>query len=198
MILKAQVYWQMDTAFPRDRLMITPHFSVDGAWIPGEFDPTSLANDLAAAIDAWTIPACEIGVRIYDAQGAKPNFPLAEKVVAKGIVGTSTVPRELALCLSYYSERNVPRRRGRLYVPLAVATSGNTVGNRPSQANIDNVLGLRTSLQNLGGANVDWVVYSRRAGAAYTASHAWVDNEWDIQRRRGLTGSQRTQATTGE
>lgn len=184
-ILKLQCSFMMDTAFPRDRMVITPHFDV-GEFIdfPGGADANNLCNDLATALDAWTIGTQEIVVKSYDAQGTPPVFPNGTATKNVGVVGSSASPREVALCLSFYAGQNRPRRRGRLYIP-APLLSGASVSMRPSAANITNVAGIVPILTGLGGTNVDWVVYSRADDEAHPVSNWWIDDEWDTQRSRG-------------
>jgi hypothetical protein len=102
----------------------------------------------------------------------------------------------VALCLSYYSENNVPKRRGRLFVPIAVLRS--TPGLRPDSAQRTKALDLGGLLANAGGANIDWGVWSRTDGAFHPTTNSWVDDEWDTMRSRGLRATTRSTATHTE
>jgi hypothetical protein len=53
-------------------------------------------------------------------------------------------------------------------------------------------------LEDIGGVNVDWCVWSRLERKARSVTDWWVDNEWDVQRRRGLKATQRKTGTTNE
>jgi len=112
-------------------------------------------------------------------------------------------PREVALCLSYYAEQNVPRRRGRLYIgPFTDAA----MEIRPPAGNaIGAVASLAPALAAVGGADVDWCLYSptndvATAGATKlrTITNWWVDNEWDTVRSRGRRATSRISGVTGE
>lgn len=191
-VWRLQTSWQFDTAFPRDRIIITPHFDDGGALT----DPEGLCDDLLAALLTWYPTTAEVRVTAYDAQGTPPVFPQGEAIANVGAIDTSNVFREAALCLSYYSERNLPRRRGRLYVPGEMVSTN--IGVRPTSAAQTKVGALADIFANLGGADVDWVVYSRLTDQAHPVTNWWVDNEWDVVRSRGLRSDQRLQGTTSE
>ena len=191
--------WRLQCAFgadspqPRDRIVITPHFDDSGVTT----DPQGLCDDLAAALNTWSNNSRQVEVTAYDAQGTPPVFPQGTAIVNAGAFPESSCPRELALCLSYFSENNVPRRRGRLYASPAVLGMG-TQAVRPIQASMEKIGDLAAILQELGGADVDWVVYSRVDDQARPVTDWWVDNEWDVMRSRGLLSTARHTGTTSE
>lgn len=192
-IWKLQCAFAGDSALPRDRMVITPHFNDSGVGS----DPQALCDDLAAALGDFGYGPRQVDVTAYDAQGTAPVYPAGHAVVDVGASPTSQCPREVALCLSYYSTRNIPRHRGRLYVPWALF--GTSVGSvRPSSGNRDSVAALVPILTDLGGADVDWCVYSRADDEAYSVTDWWIDDEWDTMRSRGLRASTRTTGTTSE
>lgn len=189
-IVRAQCSWQWDSAFARDRFVINPHFEMTGALE----DADQIAEDLATALKTWAGTVCELVVKTYDVEGTKPVFPNGEAVRDKGLLQTTGVPRELACCLSFYAERNLPRQRGRLFIPAQLL--GGNMGNRPSVAQRDKVMALGPILAGIGGVDVDWVVWSTRDKVARKVTNYWCDDEWDVQRSRGLRSTARTQATT--
>lgn len=191
-VWRLQCTWQVDSVAPRDRMMITPHFNDIGATT----DPQNLCDDLLAGLQSVTACTGEVRVTAYDAQGSIPVYPQGDAIINKGAQMATNIPRELAICLSFYGERNVPRQRGRLYLPLwfiGVAPSG----LRPVIP-IAKITQLVPVLTGLGGPDVDWCVYSRVQDHAHSVTNWWYDNEWDIQRLRGLTGTSRTLGTTTE
>jgi hypothetical protein len=191
-VWRLQCTWQVDSVAPRDRMMITPHFNDIGATT----DPQNLCDDMLAGLQAITPSTGEVRVTAYDAQGSIPVYPQGDAIVLKGAQMATNIPRELALCLSFYSERNVPRQRGRLFLPLwflGIAGSG----LRPTLP-VAKMASLVNLFTGLGGPDVDWCVYSRVTDAARSVTNWWVDNEWDVQRSRGLTGTSRTLGTTTE
>jgi hypothetical protein len=194
-IYRAQVTIHSDSALPRDGMVMTPHFDDHGL----TSNPDNLAEDLATAISGWVVPANgrQVTVKLYDAQSAPPNTPVGEAVRNTALTPTSYVPRELALCLSYYAEVNSPRRRGRLYVPPVYMAAGpETPTVRPNSAWRTKVAALVPILAGLGGVDVDWVVFSRRDNVARKVTNWFIDDEWDTMRSRGLRSTTRDTGTT--
>ena len=201
-VLRLQVSMAADTALPRDRFVMTPHFDVgfDIADLTTSPDAQALCHDLAVALGNYLVPqdGREINVKAYDAQGTAPVYPIGDYTHAPATYPASGMLREVALCLSFYSGRNIKRYRGRLYIPLAAIGGGSAVTPRPAASTMTKAAQLAPILQNLGGTNVDWVVYSRADNVARPVTNWWVDDEWDIQRRRGLRGTTRQTGTTTE
>jgi hypothetical protein len=181
-----------DSPLKRDRLVITPHFLDQGPTT----DPGNLCQGLANGLSAWSASSREVRVTAYDALGGPPNSPLASKVVNENLFPATSGPREVALCLSFYSHQNEPRKRGRLYIPWTMVLPANTP--RPSSGTRDKVAELAPLFANLGGADVDWCVYSRADDEFKPVTHWYVDNEWDTVRSRGLRPTDRTSGTTNE
>lgn len=181
-IYRAQISFQLDTALPRDAVTINPHYFGDNPQALGDALKTNLAANAQIGV---TTP---FTVKIYDAMKAPPSFPLYSVSQASGFIPSAN-PREVAICLSYYSTYNRPSYRGRLYLPTLLIT-GN-LGLRPSAGQITQALNFRTVLaSNLPSAH-NWVVFSRKLGQSNGVSHAWVDDEWDTQRSRGLKSTTR-------
>ena len=185
MIFRAAITFPVDGVLPADNFSITPHYFGD--------DPQGLADKLKTNLSAFgQIGATKpFKIRIYNAQAAPPSYPLA---IAEqtGTPPTSTAPRELALCLSYFSTWNRPRYRGRLYIPQLFLSG--TIGARPSGVQITSALDWRTPLTAGLPAAHNMVVFSRRNNQSYGVSDFWVDDEWDIVRSRGRKGTTRQTA----
>jgi hypothetical protein len=87
------------------------------------------------------------------------------------------------------------RQRGRIFCgPFATG-----VAERPDAALRAQLIALAQGLANLGGVNVDWVVFSPTATLAaggdvktFSVQEAWVDDEWDTMRSRGRAATTRT------
>lgn len=183
---KYQVSAMLDSALPRDRIINTLYFDHQGPTA----DLDLMCRDLAQVfVDGWYNTTAEIRVRAYDV-GSAPNYPVGEGVKNPGASGTSAGPREVCLCLSYYAERNLPRKRGRIYLPNFGTLPFTAV--RPTTAQRQKALDLAQDFRDLGGIDVDWVQYSPTAGEASNVTNAYVDDEWDTQRRRGLRPTTRT------
>jgi hypothetical protein len=190
-IYRAHVALGADGPLARDRFVITPHFRS----VVGGENFTTIAQDIAEDLQGPLGVNREIKVTIYSAEGPKPHYPLGTYTAGANLYPASTVPRELALCLSYYSGINVPRFRGRLYIPLA-CTGVTTTGLRPSQTAINPVKEVGLKLAGAGPTSWEWVVFSRRDNAARPVTNYYVDDEWDVVRSRGGRPTFRDVATT--
>lgn len=190
-MFRMQVKIGADTPFQRDRMTITPHFSQQ----IGPVDAQPLCEDLANGISSWTGTTREVAVTASDAQGSKPVIPIGYHIVNEGAVPQTAIPREVALCLSYYAGSNRPRYRGRLYIPIGVV-AGTTAQVRPTASHQQKVADLVNLFESLGGANIDWVVFSRVDNEPRKVTNWWVDNEWDTIRSRGLRAETRQVGTT--
>lgn len=185
-IYRAAISFPVDGVLPVDAMTINPHYFGD--------DAQGLADVLKSNLSAFTpVGATKpFRIRIYDAQKAPPSYPLAIAEQA-GTPPNSSQPREVALCLSYYSTYNRPRYRGRLYIPTVFLNG--VLGSRPSGAQITEALNWRTPLTNGLPAAHNMVVFSRVNGQSYGVSDFWVDDEWDIVRSRGRKGTTRQEAS---
>jgi len=180
----------------RDGMQINPVFNVQNP--APEYD--TLVNDWMTALRGWgtNIGQAKMVCKAYDVSKPKPNYPVYEHETGNGTFGVAVVPREVALCLSFYSHQNVKRKRGRLYLPANWGVATASMGERPSQTAMDKAAALVPILTALGGVDVDWSVWSKVDGTARAVTDWWVDNEWDTQRSRGLRGTVRTEGTTTE
>ena len=188
----AKCAFQVTSALPRDYICINPCFRHNGA-LPADWD--DFASDLADALLTWTGTSHRLRVSIHDLEGSPPVYPVGESIKNPGVGPTpSGQPREIALCLSYYGEHNIPKQRGRLYIPMTYL--GGSVGERPSGPQMTKAMAVGPILAGAGGADMDWIVWSRVNQAATQVKNYWVDDEWDVQRSRGLKSTTRNVATT--
>jgi hypothetical protein len=187
----AQIRIPSETGLPRDDFCINPCFR----WMGVLSDLDDFASDLAASVhDKLVGQPRPVNVKMYDLQGTKPIYPAGagSKNPASPTPG-ATIPRELAVCLSFYGEHNRPRNRGRLYIPwCCMTTSSASLENRPSVSTRTAVGSFAPVFANAGGLDVQWIVWSRANQAATQVQNWFVDDEWDIIRKRGLRPSART------
>jgi hypothetical protein len=183
---RAVIRFPVDGVLPADAMQITPHYSGD--------DAQALANTLKSNLSAFApIGATKaFKVSVYDAQKAPPNYPLAIAEQA-GTPATSNGPRELALCLSYFSGFNRPRLRGRLYIPKTFISGA--PGLRPDAAQMTAALDWRTPLTTGLPGTSRLIVWSRVEQKAWGVDNFWVDDEWDVVRSRGRKPTTRQTAT---
>lgn len=188
-----QISAAADTLLPRDRFINTLY--LDHTAVLEDLDATCL--DLANLWQTqWYVGAREIEVRAYDVGGNPPHFPVGDAKINAGLSPATPGCRELAICLSYYAERNLPRQRGRMFLPAAPAAM--SIGTlRPSTTNLTKVMTLANGIAAIGGADVDWKVWSPTTQQSHEVTHAWVDDEWDIMRSRGLRATTRQLVATG-
>lgn len=198
-LIEAHVAVAHDTPFPRDRIVNTLHFNHTALTLaPTDYD--SLANDLIGIwegnwVDAGQPP--EIKVSLYNLDDPKPRAPVSVQIAHPASSPASQCPREVALCLSFYHDFNRPRNRGRIYLcPAARGLSA--LPAKPADALCNQALAMATAFAALGGSNVKWCVFSRMDNQHKPVTHAYVDNEWDTVRSRGLRATSRVAATTGD
>jgi hypothetical protein len=200
--IRAHCQWQVGSPFPRDVVQITPCFRHQGI-LPGD-DPNwqTLADDLSAGLNTFNSTignSMASTVKVYEIKDpvpGVPNRPKATKAINPTNMAEAGLPREVALCLSFYGGPNGPRNRGRLYIPAFMLVPS-VMPVRPAQATRDKVGTLVALFAGLGGIDVDWIVWSQTNKAATKIDHWYVDDEWDAQRRRGLQPSTRSSGTTG-
>jgi len=184
-VYRAAIAFPQDSSLPRDELSINPHFSGD--------DAQALANALKANLIAHaSIAAKPFKIKVYDAEKAPPSYPLATAEQA-GTPPTTGVPREITLCLSYYGTWNRPTFRGRLYLPFTFI--GGTVSTRPTVGQQNAALSAAAVFKNGLPSSHQWVVWSRKNRTYAPVTNYWVDDEWDIQRSRGLKPTSRVVGT---
>lgn len=229
-ILHAQVAFQGLTGLPRDRFENTFCFTTTG--VPTQSEAMAAAGRIAgfyvnprgafAGQSVMTFLSPQIAghasIKLYDDAEPKPRPILLEVSFAIG-TGGSALPSEVALCLSYFSNRNVPRQRGRIYVgPFnkTAVLNGATAGVDPGLLGIMGLGGaelitvtpypLNTAalfdnpLEPTPSGEVIWSVYSR-VGTGTSGAHVpralpitagWIDDEWDLQHRRRVAAVVRT------
>lgn len=137
-------------------------------------------------------------LRAYDLADAEPRAPVRDQGIGTLALGANAAPPELALCISYQapqqSGQSQARRRGRIYIGPLYNTAMATATGLPAATTLTTIGG---ALQNLldasqAAATWAWAVYSPTNGVAIEATNAWLDNAFDIQRRRGVAATSRT------
>ncbi len=169
-------------------------------------DYQQLAQDIGGAF-ATSMPLFPCGVdkintRTYSMEDREPRVPRGQATETTGKQAAGN--REVALCLSFRGDENRPRERGRIYVgPFSDTHAGK---ERPDAALRAALLALADKLAAIGGANIDWCVFSpttytqtQSYGQSFhPVQFAWVDDAWDVQRSRGLAASTRSSKTYSE
>jgi hypothetical protein len=196
--LRLRVAWQFQDADPKNQLIINPCFRVNGVFT----DAQALCDSLATSLKTWPVfvgwQGTQLTVTSYDIEGTKPVYPNGRSQVNPGVAQAPTGDPAQAVTLSFYSDVNAPRRRGRLYVPAMLATNtASELGSGTISSTVRNKIGTLVPIfANLGGANVDWIVWSGVDHAAHIVNNWWVDDSWDHIRSRKLKTTTRTVGTT--
>lgn len=163
--------------------MTTPGPTTDAARAEAADAVQAFYNDWAADMSKVV---GQIRFKSYDMGETPPRTPIEEGALTT-VSSAASLPSELAACLSYYNGLVPrPRKRGRIFCgPLKQSTVDNTaVIPRLST-------GFRTSLTgaavtNLTGlATTTWGLLSPTDGVILAVEHGFVDDAYDVQRRRG-------------
>lgn len=127
-------------------------------------------------------------VRVYSMADALPRPIRGQKTYTAQFPQTGNInPRQIALVLSYYGDRNLPRTRGRIYIGPWDTLEGN-IDERPHDNHLAITIDLGHKLQAVNGSTTEgWqhCVYSKHTPTSELAvAHYWVNDVWDTQRRR--------------
>lgn len=196
-----RVTWKFDPPDPKNTIVINPCFrrQLDITDPTSGADAQALCDDLLAGIKAWQgATTKQVKVTAYNLEGAAPHYPMATSEANPTNNWAYNTNPVTACCLSFYGDQNIPRKRGRLYVPMAITgTPNEDVGfGRPSATVRTKVAALVPIFAGLGGTNVDWIVWSRVSTAAHKVEHWFVDDSWDVIRSRKVKATTRDTGTT--
>lgn len=186
---KFQVVLHNDTGLPRDDFVNVLYYEVNAPdTIEGTCDEIANVYDIPTFWNAQL--SGHMTIKVYPLAGGQPE--LVKEYTAKLDPGSGNGPSEVAICLSYAAvddpQTSTGRRRGRIYVgPLHTANA-----DRPGTSVRDLVLNMGQGLASVGTAgNTTWMLYSQTDASAHKIESIWVDDAWDIQRRRGKAPSTR-------
>lgn len=138
-------------------------------------------------------------VKWYKMGDPPPRAPVREVSLAlNASTGTQALPPELALCCSFQGNRvsGIPqaRQRGRIYLGPLAGVAADTTLARPANAFTTAVQSAADALITVmtGDTNKHWIVFTKYAGPVpgggdwhARVTNGWIDDAWDIQRRRG-------------
>jgi hypothetical protein len=205
-LLRALVTIPRDTGLPEDVSVNTWHFSTTET-SPYSAARTAIGSALQtfySAVDQLfsSVTATPVTLRFYDLGEPQPRTPLAAPATVTFVPDTGTVvyPEECAIALSFQGSKvsGVPqaRRRGRVYLGPLSGIGAIVAGRTQVPNSVTGVIaaaggGLLAASES--ASTWKWVVYSPTSAAEgmpgeawYTAvKSGWVDNAFDVQRRRG-------------
>ncbi len=209
--IRVQHVMPAKSGLPEDRFITTWAFKTLDGLPPTAAHLASAADVVTAFFNTVTAPAT-VGItahlsryingpavecRVYRLGDSVPREPT---VFPRPLIisSTSQGPSEVALCASFYATRNLPRRRGRVYVgPLGNTTTSIDQGDgtqptRPSLSLRNSLIGAMTGLRTqAAAAGIPWGVLSGLDVEIRPVTAGWVDNAFDTQRRRGEEASSR-------
>lgn len=126
-------------------------------------------------------------VFVYDMADAKPRPEKAVSLYGPAVwASTPTGPRQVALCLSFYSGRNLPTSRGRVFLG---PWDNSDMEEHPTSALQQSVMDVGDRLYALatnpiGGLTWTWAIHSQKENAFKVVTNYWCNDVWDTQRRR--------------
>lgn len=190
----------IDSAIPEDRPVNVWHFqtAVD------EEPYADLANTLQAFYNtlAGGMPGYVATnghmIKMYDLADTKPRAPVYETTYNfTGSPPTGEgMASEICICVSFQGVRvsgqDQKRRRGRVYIG-PFNESQNDDG-RPASGFVTGVRDAAEDILEASNLATDWkwVVHSIVNNNNVVVDNGWVDNAWDIQRRRGVEATSRS------
>lgn len=153
--------------------------------------------------------------KVYNMTHPEPRYPVFEGTQSSFSPGVDTLPREVALVISwkpseFVSGQKASRQRGRTYIgPFRTAMASSSTG-RPNSTKVNDLavaaVAYLTAVHGVASGAVWPVIYSagvgsRRPDGTYRPNWTpflthiragWVDDEWDTQRSRGRAPTTRT------
>lgn len=185
-----QVALHSSTGLPENDCVNVLHYEINAPdTVEGTCDDIAAAYVLLNPILGDVVGAT---IKVYT-PGANPGGPDFQKDYAT-VTGEQNGVREVACCLSYATvddpDASTARRRGRIYVgPLDSSTMQS---QRPDSGMRDFVLDFGEALASAGSAsNTTWLMYSQTDAVYVKIESIYVDDAWDVQRRRGLAPTMR-------
>jgi|ERR1700760_114935 len=187
---RVQVANHTAVSLPKDYAVNTLYFVGDD---PGGPAWTTFLTSLAAAwVLVTNLANKNFTIKAYDMADPIPR-PVKAMVTQAGTDHISG-PGEVACCLSYYATRNLPRRRGRIY--MGPIQGAETSTPNPDGAFINSIIACGVAIDTAASvAGLVWSVRSEKDNAYFPITNLWVDNAWDTIRKRGYDSTARVTRT---
>lgn len=174
---------------------------------------TAVGTGGSAAIQSWLGNSIQTTsgheIVYYDItghlDGSPHGAPIATAPLSITSTGATCLPDELAACVSFHGDygtdvefsgvtRPRARHRGRVYIgPLSTSAIVNASGTHA--VNVTNQLCVDFAAAAgdlMGDPTYTWSVWSRARATLDVVVAGWVDNAFDVQRRRGIAPFART------
>lgn len=194
MTYRCQVTLRPTSGIPADEIVNTYHMDVltSGALARAAFElAAETFYDTVAAWFSALIASTGHTMSFYDLDDPEPRQPVVPPFEFDlPALPANRLPGELACCMSYrasyVSGSPNARRRGRVYLGPFQSNAVETTGKIKNSV-IEDIADAGQTFFNAVNTSGDgsMMVYSPTDAAAREVVSLWVDNEWDIQRRRG-------------
>lgn len=215
-IIEVVAKWQYASNIPEDCAINTFHFELsDDAdttmhaaarnritqFYAGATAPQ--VNALGTYLASYINTSTGNSVTSYRLADPKPRAPYGPTALTKSTpTSTANLPFEVAVCGSFKCDPipgiGAGRLRNRIYLGPLNESARTTTANQPTRPATVLQGDLARAFLNLKLADtsdVVWVGYSPTGSIGWEPTTAWVDNEFDTQRRRGQGSTSRfTQA----
>lgn len=212
----ALVILQGASGLPEDRFLNNWHFAApDVATDEAEalsaiqFELGTFYETIKEYLSSVALGAAnlQIETRVYRADDPEPREALPVTLgVDISAFPAAGIPNELAVCVSFFSERNIPRQRGRVFIgplaPAAMEAGVSGAGDRRIAAACVTEMATAATGLLTGTNGVVWATKSTRPQQVplnplpppiyRQVTDGWVDNAFDVQRRRGTKATART------
>ena len=195
-----QVSFPAKSAITADSVVNNWHIMGDNAG--GTWIPSNAIVGLAVFYDTFKIYRSprirweSAEVKVYRMGDTKPRAPIYHGPLGvSNTAATTPLPSELAICLSYaavpVSGEPARRKRGRVYLgPWGPNAIEGTDNGYPTASLLALIKGAADALltTSTSDGTYQWCQVSNATGTPVCnpVVSGWVDNAWDIQRRRGV------------
>jgi hypothetical protein len=153
--------------------------------------PTTVATPVSIlAHYSSQVVSPEVEVRVYDLGQPAPRYPKIRTFTGT-IPNTMALPSEVAACLSYVSEENQPRNRGRIYLGPLSQSASELADNRAVVKLNFRHSALASAQRLIDKPTFTWSLWSPTSAQMKQITGLWMDNAYDTQRRRGERATHR-------
>lgn len=150
--------------------------------------PTTTPAALGAAVGAAYTANADLGastwanlyVKVYDVS-LPAHSPPVYQYSHPGTGLGALAPRQIALCLSFFSGLNIRGQRGRIYLgPWQMVK----VSEFASTSVLTSCITMANALKHPGGADVIHQIWHPKTASWSNVSNYFVNNRWDTMRSR--------------
>lgn len=145
--------------------------------------PSAIGDALKTAFTKSTAPyyyAKNVWVKVYD-HAAPLHSPPVYTTLYTGAGTTPVGPRQVAVCLSFFSGLNIRGQRGRIYIG---PWPEGLVHEYVQSGQLSQLLALAGDIKNPGGADVIHRIHHVKTDSFSNVSNYFINNRWDTMRSR--------------